>query len=582
MVKWRRSSRSVIRILQPVMSYIGAPTRRARFALLAVVVAAAIIRLVDLRTVSPQFADEVFAAVTAHDIMTRGTQFNGAAVGPLGWISFLLSGAEFAYWLGNGSVFALRVVSAAFGLITVVLVYFVGREIKGRVFGLWSALALATMPWAIYYSRIAFSTGEVLCLEMLAVYLAVSGLRLAAPWRVCLSIVIASSCMYLYTAALVSVPVTIVMAVLATRWRELVRTRFGVWVLYCAVGVGALLPYVVLHLYHPSVGAQTTTSVAISGLLGTGGGSVASAAHQAVINWLWYLTPNYILFHGDPNVRQSIQAIGEVGWVAGVCGVGGILVGLTRRSSGDRLLLAWLVTYPLVDAVTSVDAHGNSVRAIFGAVVWAFLAGALVDYGIVKHRAWRHAPDRSPHRWKSPPAWAAFSVVVGALFVLQTGWFMSMYLGSYNATYGYAFNATLGYRAIVSDIYKAHLQGIPITMQAGYGSEAMLEYYSDYKLPMPSTILSCQPLGFNVVHYTVALAVMILRYSPGYAAYPYCVKSGLLQSDMGLLERARLSGGRRWKVEVVGRVGGSKANPDATLILLLSWIKPKASVRLTG
>src|SRR5450759_1354063 len=192
--------------------------RYSRIALGIIVCYGTLIRVIDLRTVGPYFADEVFSAVTAHDIIRHGTQFNGEIAGVFDRIQFFLSGAEFAVWFGNGSIPTLRLVSVVFGLASIIGVYLLGSEIMNRTFGILSAAIFAAMPWSIYYSRIDFSTGEVLCLEIFAAFLGISGLRLAESWRVCLSIGLTAACIYLYTAALVSAPISLIVAIMCLRW----------------------------------------------------------------------------------------------------------------------------------------------------------------------------------------------------------------------------------------------------------------------------------------------------------------------------------------------------------------------------
>lgn len=72
--------------------------------------------------------------------------------------------------LGETNIVALRLISSLFAVGSVWLGYWVGREIRGHMFGLLLALILATMHWSINFSRIAMTGIEVVFFILLALY----------------------------------------------------------------------------------------------------------------------------------------------------------------------------------------------------------------------------------------------------------------------------------------------------------------------------------------------------------------------------------------------------------------------------
>ena len=82
------------------------------------------------------------------------------------------------FWLGFGeSEFAVRSLSAVFGVCTIVIVYALARELFDPGVGLLSALLLALSPMHIWYSQEARMYAMVTALSLMASYLLVLALR---------------------------------------------------------------------------------------------------------------------------------------------------------------------------------------------------------------------------------------------------------------------------------------------------------------------------------------------------------------------------------------------------------------------
>jgi 4-amino-4-deoxy-L-arabinose transferase-like glycosyltransferase len=85
------------------------------------------------------------------------------------------------FWLGFGeSEFAVRALSAMFGVWTIVIVYALARELFDSDIGLLSALLLALSPMHIWYSQEARMYPMVTALSLLSSYLLVLALRSSA------------------------------------------------------------------------------------------------------------------------------------------------------------------------------------------------------------------------------------------------------------------------------------------------------------------------------------------------------------------------------------------------------------------
>lgn len=153
------------------------------FMVLALLVAAAL-RLPDLSAIPPGVHyDEAAYGLNAGDIGLRGDRpiFIPAFTGrePL----YLYVAGGMARVLGN-TIFALRLTSAFFGLLTIAATYWLGREmLADRRIALLAAALLAISFWHVLFSRLGFRVISQPLLQALAVAALFRGLRGGRwPW----------------------------------------------------------------------------------------------------------------------------------------------------------------------------------------------------------------------------------------------------------------------------------------------------------------------------------------------------------------------------------------------------------------
>lgn len=108
------------------------------------------------------FADEASIGYNAYTIATTGKDEHGIQY-PIFFKSFgdfkhplqIYVTVPFVLLLGLNE-FSTRLPSVLFGIITIIFLYLIGKEIVSAKFGLVAASIAATMPWLFHYNRIAF------------------------------------------------------------------------------------------------------------------------------------------------------------------------------------------------------------------------------------------------------------------------------------------------------------------------------------------------------------------------------------------------------------------------------------------
>lgn len=163
------------------------------FALLAIIVLAFFLRFYKLDQIPKGlYQDETAIGYNAYSILQTGKDEYGK-VFPLYFKSFGDYKLPLYIYLDVIPVkifglneFSARLPSAFFGLLTIIVSYFLIKELSGKKsLALLSALLLAINPWHLFYSRAAFEVSVALflfCLGTLLLYLALEKSRRGMFW----------------------------------------------------------------------------------------------------------------------------------------------------------------------------------------------------------------------------------------------------------------------------------------------------------------------------------------------------------------------------------------------------------------
>src|SRR3989344_958028 len=124
------------------------------------------LRVYQLSSLPPGFfADEASIGYNAYSLFNTGKDEYGVSF-PVFFKSFgdyrsplaIYSAIPFVSLLGLNEL-SSRLPSVLYGLITIIVMYFIGKELnfsRSSVFGLLVAFVTATMPWLIHYNRTGF------------------------------------------------------------------------------------------------------------------------------------------------------------------------------------------------------------------------------------------------------------------------------------------------------------------------------------------------------------------------------------------------------------------------------------------
>jgi len=410
---------------------------RRRVALLLLILAlAAALRLVRLPEAPPGIhVDAAANAWNANCIRQTGHDWSGASWPILYSRGFGENQTTLYYYalipfqtVFGMSAVSTRLPSAFAGILSVWVIFAVGRRLFGTGVGLAAAAFLAVTPWHLFLSRWGQESGLVPLLSVLPLASLFWAGLLATDdsesepdrLRAGLAGILTGVCCYGYPSVRVFVPALLIVLVVmnSRRLLALARTPKGgtavaAFLLGLAVTFG---PLAYSHLVDPEIAKRSHEF-----LVWDAGDPLLIKAGKALARLPGHFGPDFLFVHGDRFPLHQLPASGPLPfWLAPLL-AGGIVAAVweARTSRSARILLAWGAVYPLSDLCWKHDGM-HLLRSAPGVCGFVLLAG------LGAQRTWRFAVRRS----RRAAALAAAVLVLCA--AATTAWFLGSFFGEYN------------------------------------------------------------------------------------------------------------------------------------------------------
>lgn len=455
-------------------------------ALVLVLLVGAGVRLYHLSVVPTELiVDELDLYNSAHSIATTGHDVDGTLL-PFFYSQFTRNPpvygiASYASSLVFGkNAVGLRVPAVVFGLIAVVLIYFIALELtRRRDIALVAGALQATQPIFVHFSRVAWEPAAEIPFLLGGVYVLLRVFRRAeeadgAPvsfWGLALGAVLLGLTSYTYMAGwFYAVVLGGAMVLLnAQRLRD-----WGVWAkVLGAVVIWGLVSSAALWMWFLdplTVGKTLRVATFAHGVS-------AQTLRVFLVNYFAHFRWSYLVATGDPQPGTTWRYLNGFGaffsWVVGLA-VLGLAFGL-RYVGGlwARVwLCVWLAVYPLGGALTNEGAP-NAPRTLAGAPVFCILAalGFAVLYSL--------AGSVGPERFRRVAA-AGVRGIFAVAAVVSLVFFSSFYFTRYVHQNSNAWDS--GTRAMFAAVRSRHQQFDRVCFsvrQAWYGIDTYTRFYLD-------------------------------------------------------------------------------------------------------
>jgi 4-amino-4-deoxy-L-arabinose transferase-like glycosyltransferase len=372
------------------------------------------------------FGDEASEGLDAYLILTNGTDQHGVRY-PVFFKSFgdfkspigVYSTVPFVAVFGLNE-FSVRFASVFFGLLNIVMIYFLVGELfknypnKNSV-ALLSTVFLAISPWHIHMSRIGWEAiTQLLFLAMLGLYLFLKAKE--NPKVLPFSVAVFALGVYCYFPGRIFFPL-FGLGLFVMNYRFFIKNKKETLV-SLAVLLVLLAPFV-HHITSPE-GWSRWKQVSIFSKPAPGEGLYT----HILSNYASHFSGDFLFLKGDIGMpgqslkRHSVKGVGELYLLQFPLVVIGLFALWNQRyRTVFAILLLWLALYPLGSAFTE-SASAQATRSIIGVIpfqiISAFGAVALVTAANKKWVQW------------------AFILLIAFLTIVSLGHFLKLYFVDYD------------------------------------------------------------------------------------------------------------------------------------------------------
>ncbi|MDD5543342.1 MAG: glycosyltransferase family 39 protein [Acidobacteriia bacterium] len=299
--------------------------------------------------------------------------------------------------LGGLNAVTSRMPAALCGVMTVFLIYYVGKRLFGRGVGIAAAVLLALNPWHLQQSRWGHMATlfPLISIAPLATMLWAGfpfdddDSRPMSPWKSGLAGAIGGIGCYGYYAARLWVPIFYTAIVAATwrAWWNRLRTRQGL------LAIGALL-LTGLLTFGPLLWATWRFPLASKRAEATWvwspSDSLVTRIENIAVRYPGHFAPDFLFERGDPDPAYSPpNGYGLFLWYTAPMMLLGLvfLIPSLKESRSARVLMTWVALYPLADLFNEHPTM-HALRSLPGASALTLLAavGAVFSFRWLKGR----------------------------------------------------------------------------------------------------------------------------------------------------------------------------------------------------
>ena len=375
-----------------------------KFLLVLIILVASLLRLYKLSVNPPSlFGDELDLGYQAYSILKTGRDYQGNFM-PIHFHSiaewrtplYLYSAVPTVAVFGI-SPLGVRLPAAIFGILSVLVIYFLANELVPKKFGklnlpfgILPAVFLAISPWHIQYSRAGFEVTLLLFLLLLGVWLFLKSLKNGKwlwPSVICLTVT-----PLVYSTAKLFTPALMILLFILYRKEILTLAKkhlifaaiggliIGIPIIYSTVFGGGTQRFNYISVFSdpttiPEVGFARQNDARVRGEMGEGltPNLIDRLIHNKFTFWGDTILKNYLrgystdflFIKGDPDPRHSV-GIGElyrIELIALILGFSLFFLGKENDKKVKILILFWLLAGVIPSAITR-DGGNHATRLI--------------------------------------------------------------------------------------------------------------------------------------------------------------------------------------------------------------------------
>jgi 4-amino-4-deoxy-L-arabinose transferase-like glycosyltransferase len=284
------------------------------------------------------------------------------------------------FYLIGPSIFAIRLTTAILGILTIICVYLLGKELFNEKIGLVSSALLSFSFWHINLSHLGFRAILTPLVLSLALYFLLRGLRTRKSYCLILSGFFWGLGFYTYTVFRLAyfLLLSIMIAYLFKNYKEKERFKF-LFKSFLLLGIVAFIimtPLLIYFIYYPEYFVSRATGVSVFG-------------HPNVLkNFLNSLIQHLLMFNvrGDGNWRHHFSNLPMLNPLIGLFFLYGFYIALKNIKKDFKylILVLWFFTMLLPGALT-IEGIPHSLRVV-GVIPAVFIISSLGIWEAIKNK----------------------------------------------------------------------------------------------------------------------------------------------------------------------------------------------------
>ncbi len=340
------------------------------------------LRIKNISTNPPElFSDEIVPVVSTQSILKTGLDINGKLL-PYFYNRLQLYPPMYGYltvpsiYLFGLNIFAIRLPAVIAGVLTILILFLVTRELFGNIkVALLAAFFLSIIPWTTYFSRVAWPQSLFLLFILIPIYFFLKYIRKKSLVYLYLSIGFFALSFYSYYSSEFLSPMFL--AVLTFLYRKHIKADFKHYIFAIIIAFILLLPFFYTLIKEPVLMNARTERISTFAK-----GINKDTVSIFINNYFSHLTLDFLFLKGDPNLRQGTGRNGVLYFSMLPFLILGFYSSLKKfRKPAYMLLIVWMLIFPLGGSLTN-DGVPHATRTLIGAPLFSILTAIGLNFVI--------------------------------------------------------------------------------------------------------------------------------------------------------------------------------------------------------
>lgn len=272
------------------------------------------------------------------------------------------------------SDFSVRFPAAIFGILNVILLFFLGKQLfKNNLTGLLAVLFLAISPYNLHFSRFNHELNFTIFFFMLGLLLFFRGLERRKNLLLFVSLSFGITLLSYHSAKIVVPPIIFLLVLLYFKDLLKIKKQFLISVLIFIFFTGLMiLNPALLGIARAKQTALSKNDLAKTQIYQMTQNEILGSLEIVGKQYLMHFSPQYLFISGDKNPRLSSQSTGEFYKIEALFLIIGFLSLLWMRSKISVIILFWALFAPIPASLVNEAPH--AARAMFMTGSWHLIS----------------------------------------------------------------------------------------------------------------------------------------------------------------------------------------------------------------